>query len=41
MSKQKKSTARRGGLARSYPYYLAGRPVAASTDLEVLDKYTG
>ncbi len=41
MSKQKKSTARRGGLARSYPYYLAGRPVAANTDLEVLDKYTG
>lgn len=30
-----------GGLARSYPYYLASRPVAANTDLDVLDKYSG
>ena len=28
-------------LRKSYPYYLANRPVAANTDLEVLDKYTG
>jgi acyl-CoA reductase-like NAD-dependent aldehyde dehydrogenase len=28
-------------LGKSYPYYLASRPVAANTDLEVLDKYTG
>ena len=28
-------------LEKSYPYYLANRPVAANTDLEVLDKYTG
>lgn len=28
-------------LAKSYPYYLANRPVAANTDLEVLDKYSG
>lgn len=28
-------------LADSYPYYLAGRAVAANTDLEVLDKYSG
>ena len=28
-------------LKKSYPYYLASRPVAANTDLEVLDKYTG
>lgn len=25
----------------SYPYYLANRPVAANTDLEVVDKYSG
>ncbi|QSX76660.1 aldehyde dehydrogenase family protein [Lysobacter arenosi] len=25
----------------SYPYYLANRPVAANTDLDVLDKYSG
>ena len=31
----------RGGLAASYPYYLAGRAVAANTDLEVRDKYGG
>ena len=29
------------GLARSYPYYLANQAVAANTDLDVLDKYTG
>ncbi|WP_407351356.1 aldehyde dehydrogenase family protein [Luteimonas sp. R10] len=42
MAKPKK-TARhdRTGLARSYPYYLANRPVAANTDLEVRDKYSG
>ena len=28
-------------LKKSYPYYLAGKPVAANTDLEVLDKYSG
>ena len=28
-------------LKKSYPYYLANKPVAANTDLEVLDKYTG
>jgi acyl-CoA reductase-like NAD-dependent aldehyde dehydrogenase len=28
-------------LAKSYPYYLAGKPVAANTDLAVLDKYSG
>ena len=28
-------------LDTSYPYYLANKPVAANTDLEVLDKYTG
>ena len=28
-------------LARSYPYYLANKPVAANTDLVVLDKYSG
>ncbi|WP_147651922.1 aldehyde dehydrogenase family protein [Vulcaniibacterium gelatinicum] len=28
-------------LRKSYPYYLAGKPVAANADLEVLDKYTG
>jgi acyl-CoA reductase-like NAD-dependent aldehyde dehydrogenase len=31
----------RDGLARSYPYYLANRAVAANTALDVLDKYTG
>ena len=40
MAKQK--TARKpSGLARSYPYYLANRPVEANADLEVLDKYSG
>ena len=28
-------------LDNAYPYYLANKPVAANTDLEVLDKYTG
>lgn len=28
-------------LQASYPYYLAGQPVAANTSLEVTDKYTG
>ena len=28
-------------LDNSYPYYLANKPVAANTDLEVLDKFTG
>ncbi|HSM11898.1 MAG TPA: aldehyde dehydrogenase family protein [Lysobacter sp.] len=28
-------------LKKSYPYYLANRPVAANTDLEVFDKYSG
>ena len=28
-------------LKSSYPYYLAGTPVAANTHLEVLDKYSG
>ena len=38
----KKTTARKpSGLARSYPYYLANAAVAANTDLEVRDKYSG
>ncbi|WP_394004868.1 aldehyde dehydrogenase family protein [Luteimonas sp. WGS1318] len=38
----KKTTARKTtGLARSYPYYLANAAVAANTDLEVRDKYSG
>ncbi|TWU28598.1 aldehyde dehydrogenase family protein [Bythopirellula polymerisocia] len=28
-------------LNETYPYYLANKPVAANTDLEVTDKYTG
>ncbi|MCY7355661.1 MAG: aldehyde dehydrogenase family protein [Lysobacter sp.] len=28
-------------LKKSYPYYLANKPVAANADLEVLDKYSG
>jgi len=28
-------------LKPTYPYYLANKPVAANTDLEVTDKYTG
>jgi len=28
-------------LKSSYPYYLASKPVAANTDLEVFDKYSG
>lgn len=30
-----------GDLKASYPYWLAGEAVAANTDLEVTDKYTG
>ena len=37
----KRRKANTPGLADSYPYYLAGRPVAANADLEVLDKYSG
>ena len=37
-----KKTARKPtGLARTYPYYLANAAVAANTDLEVRDKYSG
>ncbi|GAB3726936.1 aldehyde dehydrogenase family protein [Luteimonas pelagia] len=32
---------KRTSLHASYPYYIANRPVAANTDLEVRDKYTG
>ncbi|MEP6938813.1 MAG: aldehyde dehydrogenase, partial [Rudaea sp.] len=28
-------------LKETYPYYLANRAVAANTDLEVTDKFTG
>lgn len=28
-------------LKKSYPYYLANKPVAANADLDVLDKYSG
>ena len=28
-------------LKKTYPYYLANRPVAANTDLDVRDKYSG
>ena len=28
-------------IAKSYPYYLANRPVAANEDLPVIDKFTG
>ena len=28
-------------LKKTYPYYLANKPVATNTDLEVFDKYTG
>jgi acyl-CoA reductase-like NAD-dependent aldehyde dehydrogenase len=40
-TQQVKSKKKTGGLAASYPYYLAGKAVAANTDLEVLDKYSG
>ncbi|MBU8976207.1 MULTISPECIES: aldehyde dehydrogenase family protein [unclassified Lysobacter] len=40
MAKNKKNRAGKG-LKSSYPYYLANRPVAANTALEVLDKYSG
>lgn len=36
-----KTTRKTPGLARSYPYYLANAAVAANTDLEVRDKYSG
>jgi acyl-CoA reductase-like NAD-dependent aldehyde dehydrogenase len=38
---QPRSRPASSGLKSSYPYYLANRPVAANTDLEVLDKYSG
>lgn len=38
---KKKTTRKTVGLARSYPYYLANAAVAANTDLEVRDKYSG
>ncbi|MFC3815867.1 aldehyde dehydrogenase family protein [Lysobacter sp. GCM10012299] len=38
MAKTKRAAS---GLMASYPYYLANRPVAANTDLDVLDKYSG
>ncbi|KPN20172.1 aldehyde dehydrogenase [Xanthomonas sp. Mitacek01] len=38
---KKTSAAGKSGLARSYPYYLANAAVAANTDLEVRDKYSG
>lgn len=41
MAKKKTTKRVRGSLAASYPYYLAGEPVAANTDLEVRNKYTG
>lgn len=41
VAKNAKARGAAGGLAHSYPYYLANRPVAANTDLEVLDKYSG
>src|SRR3546814_17686495 len=28
-------------LDKSYPYYIAGKAIAANTDVEVLDKYSG
>src|SRR5690606_22284540 len=42
MAKKKTASKRvRGSLADSYPYYVANQPVAANTDLEVHNKYTG
>ena len=43
MANPRKTASRRTtrGLARSYPYWLAGEAVAANTDLEVRDKYSG
>jgi acyl-CoA reductase-like NAD-dependent aldehyde dehydrogenase len=38
MAKPKRAAS---GLMASYPYYLANRPVAANTDLDVLDKFSG
>ena len=40
MAKSKNKRARQG-LKSSYPYYLANSPVAANTNLPVLDKYSG
>lgn len=36
-----KSKLAASGLKSNYPYYLANQPVAANTDLDVLDKYSG
>lgn len=41
MAKSSSKSKPASGLKSSYPYYLANRPVAANTDLEVLDKYSG
>lgn len=41
MAKKKHESRGRSGLKSNYPYYLANRPVAANTDLDVLDKYSG
>src|SRR5690554_1020572 len=42
MARKKNGSKRvRGSLADSYPYYLANKPVAANTDLEVRNTYTG
>ncbi|KRA20232.1 aldehyde dehydrogenase family protein [Lysobacter sp. Root604] len=41
MAKSPSKSKTASGLKSSYPYYLANRPVAANTDLEVLDKYSG
>ncbi|HEY0504343.1 MAG TPA: aldehyde dehydrogenase family protein [Lysobacter sp.] len=41
MAKKKHEAGSRSGLKSHYPYYLANRPVAANTDLDVLDKFSG
>ena len=42
MAKKKNAPKKvRGSLAASYPYYLANEAIAANTDLEVRNKYTG
>ena len=41
MAKKKRDAGSRPGLKSSYPYYLANQPVAANTDLDVVDKYSG
>src|SRR5262249_36923462 len=38
---QRASSRRRVMLKKTYPYYLANEPVAANTDLEVTDKFSG